>query len=1063
MRLRKAGVRTLRVEDAQNPSIYGSGNITITPSQAQRISIIADYDMLGQQPDPGTQSGKKGSPREKFAGEQITYLIQITDRFWNVVTSSSTNLAIIDDDPNNSVSSPDQNIVVNGTATITRVFVSANPSGWKVTALGAGLYPDLNNPSSPVVVKPKQAKQLLAVLEGEIINEGKYSVEPKGKDGTPLDKKAGDEVIVNVYAVDEYYNVNSTTTGNVWCEITTDKYDINPSTQQLVNGTTIFVFRPVVASTHVIKCETLDLETTYYVTPNPLKVWWSNPIKLQILAEGEENEPGKPPYDSNPTNGGKIGSKNPLTAGVISTVTVNLVDEYFNIVKGTTPWLNPANNNSIIKLEFLNDPYIQARGLVPEPYLKSLTNGTATFEFTPVTRNQTTGLTLRAVDTGQTGTSYSTDTISGIIVNPNLAQKLMLYAPGETPVEGSISGKTGTLQTLVAGTTYQIMVRSVDMYNNFVSDGRSVRIESDDIYAELPQPQPLAQGQRVFDFVPSASTNNLVLRAIDNDNVVPKLSSGSVSGIVVVPGSPVRLMWQVPQQYLVPGKVVTPYGVDGTVSTQTAGVGFTAYVYSVDSRYNVSPASDRTVRVTTDDPFYPLVGNFDLVDGTATISGITFRTAGSRKLFVTDLTGSPQLIGSTSTIIPVQPNTPTRLRVLLPGQSRLDGDNNQITKGRTGTPSSTLRAGEPFDVVVDITDAFWNLVPGASQEIRVVIDDEFGQVIPSSQVVITSATFTIIPRRAGTLNIRAEMVNDPPIWGPALSVDTATPVNINPNTARRLLILLPGEDWWPGSYIGKKGSLNQEIVAGEVFYIKVGVVDDYFNLVTQRPLTVKINTPTDPYAPAISTVDINTSFGYTDLIPVELRIATQQYLSAIDYYDSGIAPDPQSSTFTVKHNQPYGLQLLMPGEINIPGSGVYPNGGKISVVSTPTAGELFYVRANLVDKYFNICSDVITGPDVYVYTEDPYDIDPSTRTMSRGIVDIPITLVKKTTSTYIKLFPSSAPGNDICIGNTPTNICLNSDIQARSNLKVYASTATKLHVILPGETIVEGRCNISPP
>jgi hypothetical protein len=698
VRLRKAGIRALRVQDKDNPNIYGSAQASVSPSDADRISIISDYDILGEQPDPGTQSGKKGIPREKYAGNSVTYLLQVTDKYWNVVMSSTTMVNISDDDPNNDSISPNiNNFVFTGTTTITRVFVSANSIGWKLSATGAGTYPNNNNPSSPVVVKPNPADRLLVVLPGETVNQGKFSIEPKGKDGVPNPQRAGVSFNVDVYSVDQYYNIVSTDGIQVWVDIPSDKYYTKQSTKTLVSGTTSFTLTPVVASTHNIYAYTLQLSNTYYVTPNPVKVWWNTPTKLQILAEGEFNEPGKPPYDSNPTTGGRIGTKLNLTAGVTSYVTVNLVDDYFNIVKGTTPWLGPANNNPVIKVDFLNDSNIVARGLVPNPYTKSLINGSTTFAFIPVTRNQTTGLSIRATDTGETGTNYSTDTLSGIIVNPNNPVSLMIYVPGETPNEGSISGKLGTPSILTAGTTYQLLVRSVDLYNNKSPDGRSVRITANDIYADLPSPAPLAGGERLFDgFVPSASTGNLVINAIDNDSITPKLATSTVSGISVVPGPAVRLMWKIPDQYLVAGKTTYPYGVDGIVSTQTAGVGFDAYVYAVDSRYNPTSVSARTIRVTSDDPFYQTVGNFTMSGGSATITGITFRTASPRKLTATDLTGSPPLISATSIDIPVKPNTPTKLRVLLPGESRLDGDNNPITRGRTGTPSSTLKAGETF-------------------------------------------------------------------------------------------------------------------------------------------------------------------------------------------------------------------------------------------------------------------------------------------------------------------------------------------------------------------------------
>ncbi len=1073
IRLRKAAARTLRVEDKDTPSIYGTRNVNVDPTTPDRIQVIADYDPLGEMPAPGKmepfgEEGREGAPRTKPAGSNITFLLQVTDKYWNLVVSSAADVYVCDSDPNNDTIDPDGNVVFVGSTTIMKTFVSADPTGWSVSASGQGLYTNASNPSSNVPVISQAADRLLILMPGETRVQGKFDVEPKGKSGSPSDQLAGSSFTVTVYGVDPYYNTDPTASFSVSAEIPTDSYDVTPASQTLESGATDFAFTPVVASTHIIKAESgsLPAATSVYYTPNPVKVWWSNPVKLHILAEGQHLEPGKPPYDSNPATGGRVGPAMNLTAGVTTQIMINLVGKFFNVVAGTTPFMSVSSNTPVVQLNFPNDPNIQVRGLVPEPYQKSLIDGSTVFSFIPVTRNQSSGMTLEVVDTGATGTSFSTDTLSGIIVDPNSPVALQVLIPGESgggesPAEGTISGKTGSPGPLIAGTTYTIKVRSVDKYWNLAPDGRQVRLEANDVYAQIPSPQSLASGEAdIYGFIPSAATGNLVIDGVDNDTITPELSSQTVNGITVVPGSPEKMIFVLPGQYTVPGKVTPPYGVDGVISTQTAGNTFDAEVYATDGRYNIVTGVDKdNIKVVSDDPFVSDVGFFNMTGGSATVSGIILRTAQTTVLTAQDFSGtSPTLEDGISGNLPVEPNNPTNLRVLVPGESREPGSTGD---GRTDPPD-VQQAGVPFDVTVDITDSFWNLTPGASQEVRLVADDPYAVITPSTQTVVSSATFTVLPKRAGSLYLRAEMVNSPPSWGPTLAQDTSTIVNVNPGVPRRLLLILPGENFDQGSPTGKSGVPSVR-TAGTSFGVRVGVVDDYFNLVPGRAADVQVNTPTDLYADPVSTAAINTSLGYTDLMYVTMKTATTHYLSATDFGGSGLSDDPQSSTFTVVPDDPVGLQILMPGESALPGSGNYPGGGKIVNIDTQTAGTQFMVTVNLVDKYMNKYTALSIGPTVYVYTSDIYDIDSSTVALTFGSAEIALNMVTKADSVYVKVFPVDSADNYVCTGNQPSQVCRNDDAAARSDFKVYASTATQLAVFLEGETLVEGKCDVSPP
>jgi len=1047
--------------------------VTVNPTNPDRVQVIADYDPAGQLPMPGRMDsgveGSTGTPRTKPAGSSIPFLVQVTDRYWNLVLSSAANVYIADTDANNDSISSDGYTAFVGSTTIFRTFVSADASGWGVSATGQGLYTNPRNPSTNVPVIAQAADRLLAVLPGEEQVQGKFAVQPYGKKDLPGDAVAGSTLSVVVYGVDPYYNRDITASFPVSAYVHTDKYDVTPAAQNLVAGATTFNFVPVVAATHTIKAESSSLPpaTSVYFTPNPVNVWWNRPVKLHLIPAGMSLDPGKPPYSSNPSGGGKAGSPSTLQAGNTTQMSVYLTDDYYNVVRGTTPFLAVSSNAPVIQIDFLNDPNIQLRGMHPSPYQKSLVAGTTNFFVIPVTRNQSTGLSVQVTDTGLSypGTVFSTDTAGGIMVNPAPAATLLLLVPNETAAEGVPGGKTGTAGPLTAGTTYTIQIRAVDSYGNLTTDGRMVKVMSNDVYAVHPPAQPMAGGVAIINgFVPSAATNNMVIDGLDDDTVTPKLSTSTDAGVVVDPGTASRLIVLLPTQYLVPGKVVYPYGVAGTISTQTAGVYFNAQVYAADNRYNrVYGINKSNIRGSTDDPNVGggsgVLGFFDMTDGSATIVNVNLRSAGFRTVTATDLSGTNPNLGATpSGTFLLNPNNPTKLRAMVPSQTRVPGS---TTNGRTGGVDAQ-QAGFPFTVTVDITDAFWNLTPGASQEIRLVCNDPFSVVTPSTQVIVGSATFTVTPKRAGETYVRAELVNAIPPWGPSLLVDTATVVNVAPGIPRRMLLLMPGESFDQGSDSGKVGNTGEQ-KAGTDFGVRVGVVDDFFNLVPGRPADVRVNAPSDPYAPAVSTAAVNPAVGYTDLMYVEMHKAATHYLTATDYGSSGLSDDPQSSTFTVRPADPVGLQLLVPGETAMPGSGNYPLGGKTSVISTQTAGEQFMVTVNLVDPYMNRFPDLSVGPTIYIITaEDLYDTPVSSSALNYGTLQVQMNLVTKKAASSIKVYGVLADDNYICSGNFG-GVCLTDDAATKTSLKVFASTASRLEVILPGQGLAEGKCNISPP
>jgi hypothetical protein len=346
--MRKAGARTLRVQQSDNASLAGTTAVTVHRNIATRLQLIADCNVSGQLPAAGVitsgSEGRSGTPRQYTAGQQVVYCAQVVDDYWNLYVDSTVTVSITDSDSNNDSlgDGGTLSLVVPGSTTFQRTFVTADPAGQTVQATGAGALPNSSNPSTPVVVVGAPGQQLLAVLPGETAVPGKFAVAPFGKSGTPSDVQAGSTYTIRVYSVDQYYNPDLTLGWPISARLYTDAYTTTPSIQPLNAGTTTFVFTPLVAGSQNFQFKTSALTgpASNYYTPNPTRVWWAPPTKLQMVAQGQTAAPGLAPFDSNPTTGGRsVSAPATLTAGVTTTFTINLVDQYFNVVSGTTPFM----------------------------------------------------------------------------------------------------------------------------------------------------------------------------------------------------------------------------------------------------------------------------------------------------------------------------------------------------------------------------------------------------------------------------------------------------------------------------------------------------------------------------------------------------------------------------------------------------------------------------------------------------------------------------------------------------------------------------------------------------
>ena len=191
--------------------------------------------------------------------------------------------------------------------------------------------------------------------------------------------------------------------------------------------------------------------------------------KLQLLVPGETAAPG--------TTNGKTGTPSAQIAGTSFSVTVNAVDQFWNLVTST--------DNVGITTTDPNDTH---------PASAALAGGTQTFNVTFKTAGSE---TITATDV-EIATTITPNTSPSITINPGTFTKLQLLVPGETAAPGTPSGKTGSPSAQTAGTPFNVTVKAVDANWNLAGGTDIVGITSSDLSATLPLNSPLVVGTKTF-------------------------------------------------------------------------------------------------------------------------------------------------------------------------------------------------------------------------------------------------------------------------------------------------------------------------------------------------------------------------------------------------------------------------------------------------------------------------------------------------------------------------------------------------------------------------------------
>jgi hypothetical protein len=418
-------------------------------------------------------------------------------------------------------------------------------------------------------------------------------------------------------------------------------------------------------------------------TSSPVVVSAGTPERIQVLVPGEVADPGS---DTGKTSA----APTPVTAGATVTVTLNAVDARWNVVASVTSTARMTTTG--------------VHATFPDGTDVTFVAGTTTARVTLVREEDptVTGSWLSG------GTELLAGTSAQIEVDHGTVAKLQVLLPGETADPGSATGKTGTPSHATAGAVVAVKVNAVDAYWNVVESGTPVTVVlATDTHAILPAADALAGGTETFAVTfRTATATGWEVSAHDVNDVD---LNGTSALVPVDAGAAARL------QILVPGETADPGSDTGRISTLPdvyVGEPFLVTVTVTDEWWNPVMTGSPTVHFGSlatgggpaEHPHTVLPDDSELSDGTGTFQVVSF-TWGYPTFTVSDASASPTLLADASSIVDIDPLTPTRLQVLLPGQTADPGS----ISGFTGTPLAQA-PGDPVLVRVGLVDQYWNPV-----------------------------------------------------------------------------------------------------------------------------------------------------------------------------------------------------------------------------------------------------------------------------------------------------------------------------------------------------------------
>ncbi|KAA3613867.1 MAG: hypothetical protein DWQ05_16460 [Calditrichaeota bacterium] len=460
-------------------------------------------------------------------------------------------------------------------------------------------------------------------------------------------------------------------------------------------------------------------------------------------------------------------------------------------------------------------------------------------------------------------------------------------------------------------------------------------------------------------------------------------------------------------QVLLPGMSAAPgtqMGYTGSPISQTTGVPFDVIINAVDENWNVVASSDQ-VSATSSDPFANLPLPANLNNGTLILS-FTMNSSGNHSIAFDDDTNQSVLNGHSPTFQVVDLKS---FRIsdigdpwwLIPGQVKV---------GRS------LR-----NVQITARDENGNKVNNYNGTVNLAqhTDDGIGRISPETvQLVNGEWVGTLRVYRAGNKSASWGVTGD--VWvevtdsAPTAHSGQSNRFCASPDDFEKLLTVVPGEAFLPGSVTGRMGTpVNQQ--GDQPFQISIYATDQYWNKIKSIGHSILL-TSTDP---AAVLGPYGTLSGGMTTMAVRLLTSGVQTITASDVTDSN--KDPHTSS-----------------EITVISQGLHHF--TFNAISSPrTAGEAFPVIITAVNEQGSIVSDFNGTLDLIVSTGNS-TLSPTEINMTNGWWSGDVTLTKAASLITLSLQDRTDPPHT-----------------GESNqFDVVAAQVHQLQVLLPGETATPG-------
>ncbi|MEW6536579.1 MAG: PKD domain-containing protein, partial [Candidatus Auribacterota bacterium] len=512
-------------------------------------------------------------------------------------------------------------------------------------------------------------------------------------------------------------------------------------------------------------------------------------------------------FDPNSSTG-KSGSPAPHTAGVPFDVTILAVDALYNVKTNVTDTVRMVSTQNFAQ----SSPAQQAFN----------STGQVTFTVTEYAASASTVINLDDITDNRFDRSSS-----AYAVLATTPAKMQIIMPGETLSAGAVSGVSGSPSNQIGRIPFSVTVRLVDQYFNKIS-GRTdaVTLTSSHPNAVIPS-FSLSNGSATVTMTEMALGTDRQLTAHVAD---AQIQDGSSSLFDVVPGPLKELI------VLLPGETFTEgVGKSGIPDNIIAGTPFNLTVIAVDDSYNTKGDLSHLIQPESNQQFTvisPESARFSGNTGTLVFTVTQYIAANNKSMIIRD--HSNHSFDKATALYNIVNAPASKLQVLLPGETAYPGSGS----GKTGQPTVEL-VGVPFEVKVNLVDAFYNPVQGRSDEVT-LLSASGSATIPLFSLTNGSAAVQVVENANGLDISLTASVSDAQI--PAASsaqydifykipaIFSVTPSISKPGLHQVLTI--DGENFTDGASLSVTGT---------------GIVLNSFAIVSETQISADINIlPTAP-------------------------------------------------------------------------------------------------------------------------------------------------------------------------------------------------------------------------